>query len=70
MQEDVDTGALITAQTDCATLCSRGIHHLVFKEEVGTVCKYCSHVEREIRYILPSLVSHMLVPVSTFDFLI
>ncbi|XP_074330399.1 SNF2 domain-containing protein CLASSY 3-like [Apium graveolens] len=53
--EDVDNGALIRTQTGGATLCSQGIHHLVFKEEVGTVCKFCSHVEREIRYILPPL---------------
>lgn len=50
-----DNSALIRTHTDCTTLCSQGIHHLVFKEEVGTVCKFCSHVEREIRYILPPL---------------
>lgn len=62
MQEvdDVDHNKM---QTDC----SRGIHHLVLNEQIGRVCKYCSHVSEEIRHILPDFVSYILVFVLTFE---
>ena len=32
----------------------QGIHHLVLDEQIGIICKYCSHVSQEIRHILPT----------------
>ncbi|XP_050377331.1 SNF2 domain-containing protein CLASSY 3-like [Argentina anserina] len=34
-------------------LCSRGEHHLILDEEIGLICKYCLHVHREIKYMVP-----------------
>lgn len=61
MQEVVDNGDHCKIQTDWATLCSQGIHHLVLNEEIGIMCKYCSHVNQEIKHILPDFVSHAVL---------
>ncbi|KAK1352618.1 Snf2 domain-containing protein classy 3 [Heracleum sosnowskyi] len=50
---EVDNGDHCKTQTNMATLCSQGIHHLVLDEQIGIICKYCSHVNREIKHILP-----------------
>nr|XP_011470597.1 PREDICTED: SNF2 domain-containing protein CLASSY 3-like [Fragaria vesca subsp. vesca] len=34
-------------------LCSQGKHNLVLDEEIGLICRFCRHVHREIKYILP-----------------
>lgn len=46
------------AETDSATLCSRGSHQLRLDEEIGIICRHCSYVHLEIKHILPSFVSH------------
>lgn len=45
------------AETNPKTLCSRGMHQFRLDEEIGLICMHCSHVELEIKYILPSFVS-------------
>ncbi|XP_072962436.1 SNF2 domain-containing protein CLASSY 4-like [Typha angustifolia] len=38
-------------------LCSQGKHLFVLDEQIGIICKHCSFVNLEIRYVLPSLVT-------------
>ncbi|XP_049390862.1 SNF2 domain-containing protein CLASSY 4-like [Solanum stenotomum] len=33
--------------------CEMGNHHLVLDEQIGLICKVCSHVHLEIKYIFP-----------------
>ncbi|XP_055815221.1 SNF2 domain-containing protein CLASSY 4-like [Solanum dulcamara] len=33
--------------------CQMGNHHLVLDEQIGLICKVCSHVHLEIKYIFP-----------------
>ncbi|TMX01071.1 hypothetical protein EJD97_025271 [Solanum chilense] len=33
--------------------CEMGNHHLVLDEQIGLICKICSHVHLEIKYIFP-----------------
>lgn len=54
--QEVENGDHCKTQTDSATLCSQGIHHLVLDEQIGLICKYCSHVSLEMKHILPTLV--------------
>ncbi|KAL6843067.1 hypothetical protein ACP4OV_027141 [Aristida adscensionis] len=39
------------------TPCSRGKHEFIIDDRIGIRCKYCSLVNLEIRFMLPSLVS-------------
>ncbi|KAL1832861.1 hypothetical protein ACET3Z_002512 [Daucus carota] len=50
----VDNDDHCKTETDQATLCSQGIHHLVLDEQIGIICKCCSHVRQEIKHILPT----------------
>lgn len=43
---------------DRATLCHAGNHELILDEQVGLRCAFCSYIKMEIKYILPSFVSH------------
>ncbi|GAB2296651.1 hypothetical protein Dimus_030762 [Dionaea muscipula] len=38
--------------TDRESLCDQGKHQLVLDEEIGLVCKFCSHVNLEIKHIM------------------
>ncbi|KAL1832862.1 hypothetical protein ACET3Z_002513 [Daucus carota] len=49
-QLEVDNGDHCKMQSDC----NRDKHDLVLDEQIGLVCKYCSHVSQEIRHILPT----------------
>ncbi|KAG8068917.1 hypothetical protein GUJ93_ZPchr0005g14487 [Zizania palustris] len=40
------------------TPCSRGKHEFIIDEQIGIRCKYCSLVNLEIKFILPSLASN------------
>ena len=40
-----------------ASLCLQGKHHLVLEDDIGLYCKFCSHVELEIKYIVAPFVS-------------
>ncbi|KAK1359439.1 SNF2 domain-containing protein CLASSY 4-like [Heracleum sosnowskyi] len=53
-QLEVDNGDHCKTQTNTGTLCSQGIHHLVLDEQIGIICKFCSHVNQEIKHILPT----------------
>lgn len=44
-------------ESDLSTLCSQGKHLFILDERIGTRCKFCSFVNMEIKYIVPSLVS-------------
>ncbi|KAK1356980.1 hypothetical protein POM88_050236 [Heracleum sosnowskyi] len=58
-QPDVDDGHSKTRTlTDCVTLCKHP--DLYLDEQVGTICKSCSVVVEEMRYILPPFVSYMV----------
>ncbi|KAH0974175.1 hypothetical protein GBA52_016074 [Prunus armeniaca] len=39
-----------------AGLCRRGVHQLILDEEIGLLCKFCSYVDQEIKYILPDFI--------------
>jgi DNA repair and recombination RAD54-like protein len=39
------------------TPCSRGKHEFIIDDQIGIRCKYCSLVNLEIRFVLPSMVS-------------
>ncbi|CAM0955710.1 unnamed protein product [Alopecurus aequalis] len=41
-----------------ATPCSRGKHEFIIDDQIGIRCKYCSLVNLEIRFVLPSMVSN------------
>uniref|UniRef100_A0ACD5U301 Uncharacterized protein n=1 Tax=Avena sativa TaxID=4498 RepID=A0ACD5U301_AVESA len=41
-----------------STPCSRGKHEFILDDQIGIRCKYCSLVNLEIRYVLPSVVSN------------
>lgn len=43
-----------------ATLCHLGNHQLILDEQVGLRCAFCSYVKLEIKYILPTFVSHAI----------
>ncbi|XVF63093.1 hypothetical protein PTKIN_Ptkin09bG0061200 [Pterospermum kingtungense] len=49
-KEDADVSEV---EHDRATLCSKGNHQLVLDEEIGMICKFCSFVQMEIKYIAP-----------------
>lgn len=34
-------------------LCREGKHYLILDEEIGVICKFCSHVREEIKYVIP-----------------
>ncbi|KAJ4831991.1 hypothetical protein Tsubulata_043523 [Turnera subulata] len=36
-----------------AELCGQGNHELILDEEIGLICKYCRHVQVEIKYYVP-----------------
>ncbi|KAM3410280.1 hypothetical protein ACQJBY_002469 [Aegilops geniculata] len=40
------------------TPCSRGKHEFIIDDQIGVRCKYCSLVNLEIRFVLPSMVSN------------
>ncbi|KAK1564801.1 hypothetical protein Q3G72_011884 [Acer saccharum] len=40
-------------EQDQATLCSQGKHQLIHDDEIGIICKFCSFVQLEIRYVVP-----------------
>lgn len=40
------------------TPCSRGKHEFIIDDQIGIRCKYCSLVNLEIRFVLPSMVSN------------
>lgn len=42
----------------CTTPCSRGKHEFIIDDQIGIRCKYCSLVNLEIRFVLPSMVSN------------
>ncbi|KAF9689735.1 hypothetical protein SADUNF_Sadunf01G0123200 [Salix dunnii] len=43
-------------EADTATLCLQGKHNFILDEEIGITCKYCGHVDLEIRYCVFSPV--------------
>ncbi|KAK1352617.1 SNF2 domain-containing protein CLASSY 3-like [Heracleum sosnowskyi] len=54
--EDIGSTPLEVDNVDHSKMqsdCSRGNHYLVLDEQIGRVCKYCSHVSQEMRHILP-----------------
>ncbi|XVF00291.1 hypothetical protein REPUB_Repub03eG0272300 [Reevesia pubescens] len=53
--EDAD---ISKAEHDRATLCHRGNHQLVLDEEIGMICKFCSFVQLEIKYIAPPFMTN------------
>ncbi|XP_026661911.2 SNF2 domain-containing protein CLASSY 4-like [Phoenix dactylifera] len=46
-------------ESDLLTLCSKGKHQFILDEQIGTRCKFCSFVNLEIKYIIPSLATHI-----------
>ncbi|GAV85242.1 SNF2_N domain-containing protein/Helicase_C domain-containing protein [Cephalotus follicularis] len=48
----------VSPEVDIHTLCRQGNHELMLNEEIGLVCKFCSYVDTEIRYIVPSFDTH------------
>ncbi|KAK2648188.1 hypothetical protein Ddye_015677 [Dipteronia dyeriana] len=40
-------------EQDQSTLCSQGKHQLIHDDEIGIICKFCSFVQLEIRYVVP-----------------
>lgn len=44
-------------EIDASTLCCQGKHQFILDEQIGVVCRFCTFVKLEIKYILPSLVS-------------
>ncbi|RVW40680.1 SNF2 domain-containing protein CLASSY 3 [Vitis vinifera] len=44
-------------EIDQAVLCHQGNHQLVLDEQIGMTCCFCSFVQLEIKYILPSFWS-------------
>lgn len=51
----------IPSKLEQVDLCRRGDHQLVLDEQIGLRCTCCSHVELEIKDIVPSFVSHLLL---------
>lgn len=52
--EDVPTNCAILQKK----LCSKGKHYLILDEEIGVICKFCSYVKLEMKYVMPEFVSH------------
>ncbi|XVF24407.1 hypothetical protein REPUB_Repub13aG0125200 [Reevesia pubescens] len=52
--EDADISEV---KHDRATLCRQGNHELILEEEIGMICKFCSFVQLEIRYIAPPFMT-------------
>ncbi|KAL4323433.1 hypothetical protein GQ457_11G011050 [Hibiscus cannabinus] len=48
----VETANVSEVKPDRATLCGQGHHELVLDEEIGIICKFCTHVELEIKYVV------------------
>ncbi|GAB2273735.1 hypothetical protein Dimus_008514 [Dionaea muscipula] len=44
--------------TDQESLCRQGKHQLVLNEEIGLVCKFCPHVNLEIKHIMTPFSDH------------
>lgn len=42
---------------DSTVCCQKGKHFLILDEQIGLMCKYCSFVHLERKYILPPFVS-------------
>ncbi|XXG66626.1 hypothetical protein AAC387_Pa06g0160 [Persea americana] len=42
-------------EIDASTLCCQGKHQFILDEQIGVVCRFCTFVKLEIKYILPSL---------------
>ena len=51
--EDVPTNCPILQKK----LCTKGKHYLILDEEIGVVCKFCSYVKLEMKYVMPEFVS-------------
>ncbi|KAK8545913.1 hypothetical protein V6N13_067158 [Hibiscus sabdariffa] len=51
MVEIEDAANVSEVKRDRASLCRRGDHELVLDEEIGIICKFCSFVELEIKYV-------------------
>ncbi|XVF00298.1 hypothetical protein REPUB_Repub03eG0272700 [Reevesia pubescens] len=72
-----DVADISEVKHDRATLCRQGNHQVVLDEEVGMICKFCSFVQLEIRYIAPPFMTDPcgkferqysgIVDFSTFD---
>nr|GMC87252.1 SNF2 domain-containing protein CLASSY 4-like [Ipomoea batatas] len=42
---------------DSAVCCEKGNHLLILDEQIGLICKYCSFVRLEMKYILPEFAN-------------
>lgn len=60
----------IVCEENADALCKRGIHQLMLDEEIGSICRFCSYLDQEIKYIVPEFVSLcMFLLVKSFFFL-
>ncbi|XP_059277688.1 SNF2 domain-containing protein CLASSY 4-like [Lycium ferocissimum] len=46
--------SVLPMQSEETAGCQMGNHHLVLDEEIGLICKICSHVHLESKYIFPT----------------
>ncbi|KAK8638565.1 hypothetical protein V6N13_136983 [Hibiscus sabdariffa] len=49
--ETEDAANVSKVKRDRATLCDQGHHELVLDEEIGIICKFCSFLKLEIKYV-------------------
>ncbi|POO03108.1 hypothetical protein TorRG33x02_011690 [Trema orientale] len=53
--DDEDEDAPSDDEADINNRCRHGKHHLILDEQIGLICTCCSHIQVEIKDILPSL---------------
>ena len=59
VDQQVEDEADISPETeaDTATLCLQGKHNFILDEDIAIKCKYCCHLDLEMRYCVSLFVS-------------